>query len=75
MTSTATPAVRKTAAELGVDLGDVVGTGAGGRITVADVRRTTPRQVNHAQDDVITDEQATWIAGRLNVDKAGLLHG
>ncbi len=34
----ATPLVRKIAAELGVDLGSVVGTGSGGRITEEDVR-------------------------------------
>jgi pyruvate dehydrogenase E2 component (dihydrolipoamide acetyltransferase) len=43
----ATPAVRKLARELGVDLGEVKGTGPGGRITREDVeaRRDTPRDV------------------------------
>jgi pyruvate dehydrogenase E2 component (dihydrolipoamide acetyltransferase) len=36
----ATPAVRALARELGVDLAQVEGTGPGGRITAADVRRT-----------------------------------
>ncbi len=35
----ATPLVRRVAAELGVDLGAVTGTGPGGRITEADVRK------------------------------------
>lgn len=74
MTRTATPAVTKLAADLRVNISDVVGTGAGGRLTVADVRRTKPRAVNKVQDDVTTDEQATWIAGRWGVDKEGLLH-
>ena len=38
----ATPIVRKVAAELGVDLGTVEGTGSGGRITEEDVRRAAP---------------------------------
>ena len=45
----ATPLVRKIAADLGVDLGSVVGTGPGGRITEQDVRGVskgqTPGQV------------------------------
>jgi pyruvate/2-oxoglutarate dehydrogenase complex dihydrolipoamide acyltransferase (E2) component len=41
----ATPAVRKIAAELGVDLAAVNGTGPGGRVTEADVRgAATPRE-------------------------------
>ena len=35
----ATPVVRKLAKDLGVDLGDVPGTGSGGRVTEEDVRR------------------------------------
>ena len=38
----ATPLVRKIAAELGVDLGSVSGTGPGGRLTEDDVRRAAP---------------------------------
>ena len=38
----ATPLVRKVAAELGVDLESVTGTGRGGRITEADVRGAAP---------------------------------
>jgi pyruvate dehydrogenase E2 component (dihydrolipoyllysine-residue acetyltransferase) len=38
----ATPLVRKIAAELGVDLGSVSGTGPGGRVTEDDVRRAAP---------------------------------
>jgi pyruvate dehydrogenase E2 component (dihydrolipoamide acetyltransferase) len=38
----ATPLVRKIAAELGVDLASVTGTGAAGRITEADVRGAAP---------------------------------
>jgi pyruvate/2-oxoglutarate dehydrogenase complex dihydrolipoamide acyltransferase (E2) component len=37
----ATPAARRAAEELGVDLSGVVGTGAGGRITIRDVQNTT----------------------------------
>ncbi len=39
----ATPAVRRIAKELGVDLGSLRGTGPGGRITEADVRAAGPR--------------------------------
>jgi pyruvate dehydrogenase E2 component (dihydrolipoyllysine-residue acetyltransferase) len=38
----ATPLVRKIAAELGVDLASISGTGPGGRITEDDVRRAAP---------------------------------
>jgi pyruvate/2-oxoglutarate dehydrogenase complex dihydrolipoamide acyltransferase (E2) component len=38
----ATPAVRKLARELGVDLSSVAGTGPGGRVTEDDLRRTAP---------------------------------
>ncbi len=38
----ALPRIRKLAAELGVDLGAVAGSGAGGRITEADVRAAAP---------------------------------
>lgn len=38
----ATPLVRKVAAELGVDLAAVPGTGPGGRVTEEDVRRAAP---------------------------------
>jgi pyruvate/2-oxoglutarate dehydrogenase complex dihydrolipoamide acyltransferase (E2) component len=38
----ATPAVRRLASEVGVDLGTVEGTGSGGRITEEDVRRAAP---------------------------------
>jgi pyruvate dehydrogenase E2 component (dihydrolipoamide acetyltransferase) len=38
----ATPLVRKVAQDLGVDLGSVRGSGPGGRITEADVRRAAP---------------------------------
>ena len=40
----ATPLVRKIAADLGVDLGSVVGTGPGGRISEDDVRAATKGQ-------------------------------
>jgi pyruvate/2-oxoglutarate dehydrogenase complex dihydrolipoamide acyltransferase (E2) component len=40
----ATPLVRRIAAELGVDLATVSGTGPGGRVTEADVRAATGRQ-------------------------------
>jgi pyruvate dehydrogenase E2 component (dihydrolipoamide acetyltransferase) len=40
----AAPAVRRLAAELGVDLGRVAGTGPGGRVTEADVRAAGPPQ-------------------------------
>jgi pyruvate dehydrogenase E2 component (dihydrolipoamide acetyltransferase) len=40
----ATPVVRKIAAELGVDLASVTGTGPGGRITEDDVRSAAPAQ-------------------------------
>ena len=41
----ATPVVRKLAKDLGVDLGDVPGTGPGGRITEEDVRRAAGPKV------------------------------
>ncbi len=40
----ATPLVRRIAQQLGVDLGSVVGTGPGGRISESDVRSTTKGQ-------------------------------
>jgi pyruvate/2-oxoglutarate dehydrogenase complex dihydrolipoamide acyltransferase (E2) component len=36
---TATDAARRKAREIGVDLSEVVGTGAGGQVTVEDVRK------------------------------------
>ena len=41
---TATPRVRALADRLGVRLADVTGTGAGGRVTPADVRAAAPRE-------------------------------
>jgi 2-oxoglutarate dehydrogenase complex dihydrolipoamide succinyltransferase (E2) component len=41
----ATPATRKLARELGVDLASVRGTGPGGRITEDDVRKTSQRKI------------------------------
>jgi pyruvate dehydrogenase E2 component (dihydrolipoamide acetyltransferase) len=40
----ATPAARRAAEELGVDLSGVEGTGAGGRITIRDVQNTTQEE-------------------------------
>ncbi|MBI5905446.1 MAG: 2-oxo acid dehydrogenase subunit E2 [Deltaproteobacteria bacterium] len=45
----ATPAVRKLARDLGVDLNAVGGTGAGGRVTEEDVRQSARRETGRAQ--------------------------
>ncbi len=51
--ATAVPAVRKVAAQCGVDLTSVTATGAGGRLTVDDVRAAASRQAieNHPSYD------------------------
>lgn len=59
-----TPAVRRLANSLGVNLHNVAGTGAGGRITTRDVRNAA----------VMTDEQATRLAQLAGVPKEELLH-
>ncbi|BCJ85470.1 dihydrolipoamide acetyltransferase family protein [Effusibacillus dendaii] len=43
----ATPAIRRLARELGVDIQTVKGTGAGGRVTEEDVRSAVASQVSH----------------------------
>lgn len=47
----AIPSVRARAKELGVDLTEVRGTGAGGRITREDVEQMAPRVASHAAPD------------------------
>ena len=54
----AMPIVRKLARELGVDLGDVVGTGPGGKITREDVERA--QAVVPEVDAVIGDREAEY---------------
>jgi pyruvate/2-oxoglutarate dehydrogenase complex dihydrolipoamide acyltransferase (E2) component len=50
----AAPATRKAAADLGVDLARVTGSGPGGRITVEDVRAYAARQPSAAAADDVT---------------------
>ena len=57
----ATAAVSRLASELGVDLADVRGTGAGGRITTGDVRAATPR-VPAAASPALSPERRAAIA-------------
>jgi pyruvate dehydrogenase E2 component (dihydrolipoamide acetyltransferase) len=73
----ATPVARKTAGELAVDLSRVVGTGAGGRIVRADVRRAAaaaPATDKGVPIEVpLTPTQAT-IARRMAESKATIPH-
>ena len=57
----ATPAVSRLADQLGVDLADVPGTGAGGRISEADVRAAAPR-ASSAAGPALSPERRTAIA-------------
>lgn len=45
------PAARKLASELGIDISSVVGTGPGGRITVADVEQASKSQLTETGSD------------------------
>lgn len=62
-TSRAAPAVRKLAKDLGVDLGGIVGTGPGGRITHADVARAggSPRPAGSSRRGIasVLERQAS----------------
>lgn len=69
MSVTATPAVRAAATRLAVDLATVTGTGAGGRITVADVQSAAGQVVDrprHEGEDVYAWAAAT---GRILADQ------
>lgn len=70
MSTHATPAVRKAAANYGVDLGNVTGTGVGGRITMADVNAAGRQR---AKDAVMTTGQAEQLASMLGVPSGDLL--
>src|SRR5262249_48348604 len=64
--SRATPVARKLAAELGVELARLEGTGPGGRIVRADVRDAAPAASPAAEDEVeLTPTQRT-IAQRMS---------
>src|SRR6185436_20032615 len=68
--SRATPVARKLAAELGVELAGVEGTGPGGRIVRADVRDAAPVPAPAAEDEVeLTPTQRT-IAQRMTESRA-----
>ncbi len=63
---TVTPAVRRLAEDLGVPVKNLVGTGAGGRVTTRDVRRTAANQV-------INDPQAAQLAAMTGAPKEAFL--
>lgn len=65
---TVTPAVRRLAGDLGIAVKDVVGTGAGGRVTTRDVRRTAAAQV-------INGPQAAQLAAMTGAPKEAFLRG
>jgi len=68
--SRATPVARKLAAELGVELARLEGTGPGGRIVRADVRDAAPAASPAAEDEVeLTPTQRT-IAQRMSESRA-----
>ena len=68
--SRATPVARKLAAELGVELAGLEGTGPGGRIVRADVRDAAPATAPAAEDEVeLTPTQRT-IAQRMSESRA-----
>lgn len=60
----ATPVVRKLAKDLGVDLGDVPGTGPGGRVTEEDVRRAAGPKVRAGIPAESTSEERISFKGR-----------
>jgi pyruvate dehydrogenase E2 component (dihydrolipoamide acetyltransferase) len=60
----ATPVVRKLAKELGVDLGAVLGSGPGGRITEQDVRRATEPEMPAGISAESTSEERVPFKGR-----------
>lgn len=70
MSTNVTPAVRMAAAQHGVSLSNVTGTGAGGRITTGDVTAAARRQ---AKDAVMTKPQADELAAMIGVPSADLL--
>jgi pyruvate dehydrogenase E2 component (dihydrolipoamide acetyltransferase) len=60
----ATPVVRKVAKDLGVDLGEVPGSGPGGRITEEDVRRAAGTKVPAGIASESTSEERVPFRGR-----------
>lgn len=54
----ALPQVRKMARELGIDLGDVIGTGPGGRITREDLEAASPSEAEVTLSEVWDDDEA-----------------
>ena len=59
----ATPLIRKVAAELGVDLASVTGTGPQGRITEEDVRAASGRDTSTTVSDTVTEGSRVSLRG------------
>lgn len=63
-----TPAVQQLALALGVNVKNLAGTGAGGRVTTGDVRRAADAQV-------INDSQAAQLAQMTGLPKGAFIRG
>ncbi len=71
----ATPAVRRIAKEMGIDINAVTPTGRGGRVTASDVQSQSPMPVSPTEQHMTpaTSEPAAPLATRVSVPQEGVI--
>ncbi len=64
----ASPAARRMAKDKGIDLGDVTGSGPGGRVTESDVEQYEAAQAAKAAEQPLATSAAKWLAQDKGID-------
>lgn len=77
---TVVPAVQQLAGTLGVDVENLTGTGAGGRVTTNDVRRAHDRQggarrATHSPTEVFSEDEDRQLSAMLALPKGSFRRG